>query len=130
MCCKENKLLCARWPVQSFQPFGALPFDPGLAWHESFSLAPQNSHILPHWERHGAKVLPGSSQQGVFLGCFFFMVKFNGALITPNIPKSFPKPIPMIDSKASYCIMKYIDDASQVCAINLKKSLKRTQHHT
>ena len=71
----------------------------------------------------GKRHLPGSSPQGVFLGCFFFMVKFNGALLRPSIPRPFPKPIPMIDSKASYCTVKYIDDASQACAINLKKSL-------
>ena len=67
--------------------------------------------------------LPGSSPQGVFLGCFFFMIKFNGALLRPNIPRPFPKPTPIIESKSSFCTVKYIDDASQACAINLRSSL-------
>ena len=67
--------------------------------------------------------LPGSSPQGVFLGCFFFMIKFNGALLRPNIPRPFPKPTPIIESKSSFCTVKYIDDASQACAIKLRISL-------
>ena len=43
--------------------------------------------------------LPGSSPQGVLLGCFFFIVKFNGALLRPNFPRPFLKPLPMIDSR-------------------------------
>ena len=67
--------------------------------------------------------LPGSSPQGVFLGCFFFMVKFNGALLRPSVPRPFVKPSPIMNSKASSCTVKYIDDASQSCAIELKKLL-------
>ena len=71
------------------------------------------------------RLLPGSSPQGVLLGCFFFMVKFNGALLRPNIPRPFLKPVPMIDSKAKSCTVKYIDDASQACTINLKEDLSK-----
>ena len=67
--------------------------------------------------------LPGSSPQGVFLGCFFFLIKFNGAFLRPDIPRPFPKPVPLIDSKSSSCTVKYIDDASQARAINLRKAL-------
>ena len=69
------------------------------------------------------KSLPGSAPQGVFLGCFFFMVKFNGALLRPSVPRPFPKPAPIMYSKQDYCTVKYIDDASQACSINLKQSL-------
>ena len=60
-------------------------------------------------------------------GVFFFMVKFNGALLRPDIPRPFLKPVPMIDSRARSCTVtvKYIDDASQACAINLKQDLFR-----
>ena len=67
--------------------------------------------------------LPGSSPQGVFLGCFFFMIKFNGALLRPNIPRPFPKPTPVMDRNTSSCTVKYIDDASHAVAVDLKKSL-------
>ena len=69
--------------------------------------------------------LPGSSPQGVFLGCFFFMIKFNGALLRPDIPRPFPIPVPIIQDQSSSCTVKYIDDASQARAINLKKALLR-----
>ena len=67
--------------------------------------------------------LPGSSPQGVFLGCFFFMIKFNGALLRPNVPRPFTCPVPVMSSSATECTVKYIDDASKACSIQLKKSL-------
>ena len=70
------------------------------------------------------KPLPGSSPQGVFLGCFLFMIKFNGALLRPTIPRPIPKPAPIMYSKVNYCTVKFIDDASQACSINLKKDLQ------
>ena len=69
------------------------------------------------------KSLPGSSPQGVFLGCFLFMIKFNGALLRPSIPRPFPKPAPIMYCNKSYCTVKFIDDAIQACAVNLKKGL-------
>ena len=71
--------------------------------------------------------LPGSSPQGVFLGCFFFMIKFNGALLRPTVPRPFPRPfprpVPVMSSSATDCTVKYIDDASKACSIQLKKNL-------
>ena len=69
--------------------------------------------------------LPGSSPQGVFLGCFLFMIKFNGALLRPGIPRPIPRPSPIMLSSAKSCTVKYIDDASHACIINLKKDLDR-----
>jgi hypothetical protein len=51
------------------------------------------------------------------------MVKFNGALLRPNVPRPLPKPTPLMYSKSSSCTVKYIDDASQACSIDLRKSL-------
>ena len=68
------------------------------------------------------RALPGSAPQGVFLGCFFFMVKFNGSLLRPSVPRPFQKPEPLMHSKATSCTVKYIDDASQACSVKLKKS--------
>ena len=69
--------------------------------------------------------LPGSAPQGVFLGCFFFMIKYNGALLRPTIPRPIPKPEPIMYSKLSSCTVKYIDDASHAVAVNLRKSLSK-----
>ena len=73
--------------------------------------------------------LPGSAPQGVFLGCFFFMIKFNGALLRPGIPRPLPKPEPILYSKSTSCTVKFIDDASQARAINLRKSLLKLDMH-
>ena len=67
--------------------------------------------------------LPGSSPQGVFLGCFFFMIKFNGALLRPDIPRPFNHPGSIMSSSSSECTVKYIDDASKACSFQLKKAL-------
>ena len=67
--------------------------------------------------------LPGSAPQGVFLGCFFFMVKFNGALLRPGVPRPFPRPEPLMVSKVTSCTVKYIDDASQARAVRLRNAL-------
>ena len=71
--------------------------------------------------------LPGSAPQGVFLGCFFFMVKFNGALLRPGIPRPLPKAKPLMYSNLNSCTVKYIDDASQARSINLHKALTLIQ---
>ena len=73
--------------------------------------------------------LPGSAPQGVFLGCFFFMVKFNGALLRPEIPRPFPKPPPIMHSTGTSCTVKYIDDASQARSINLNEDLSSINTH-
>ena len=69
--------------------------------------------------------LPGSSPQGVFLGCFFFMIKFNGALLRPNIPWPLPSPSPIMNNISTSCTVKYIDDASQARSIDLRTALVR-----
>jgi hypothetical protein len=51
------------------------------------------------------------------------MIKFNGATLRPKIPRPFPKPTSIIESKSFLCTLKHIDDASRACAINLRSSL-------
>ena len=57
--------------------------------------------------------------------CIFFMIKFNGALLRPNISLTFHRTIPVMDSTMPTCTLKYIDDAFYACAINLRKALPR-----
>ena len=77
--------------------------------------------------------LPGSSPQGAFLGIFFFIVKYNGASLRPNIPrimfstgcdyryKTCNKVVCIKHSKDTHAI--FIDDLSEGEAIQLKKQL-------
>jgi hypothetical protein len=54
--------------------------------------------------------LPGGFGQGTWLGGFLFIIKFNGVLLRPEVPRLMVK-------------VKYIDDASQAFAIKLRASL-------
>ena len=59
--------------------------------------------------------LPGGFGAGTWLGGFLFLIKFNGICLRPPVPR------PLTGNKALQ--VKYIDDATQVATINLKKSL-------
>ena len=58
------------------------------------------------------RMLPGSTPQGALLGIILFIIKFNGALLRPCIPR------------LTSLSLKYIDDLSLLQAINLKTSLR------
>ena len=57
------------------------------------------------------RMLPGSTPQGALLGILLFIIKFNGALLRPLIPR--------LNSLS----LKYIDDLSLLRAFNLKTCL-------
>ena len=65
--------------------------------------------------KYEEKQLPGGFGAGTCLGGALFIVKFNGACLRPPIPR------PMTQNRGLQ--VKYIDDASQIASINLKKSL-------
>ena len=99
---------------------------PGWLLKILISYLTERSMVLKyHGVTSSPRALPGSAPQGVFLGCFFFMVKFNGALLRPGIPRPFPKPTPLLISQTTACTVKYIDDASQARSVNLKNALTR-----
>jgi hypothetical protein len=62
--------------------------------------------------RSSRRFLPGSTPQGALLGILLFIIKFNGALLRPPIPRP------------SSLTLKYIDDLSLLQAFNLKLSLR------
>ena len=57
------------------------------------------------------RMLPGSTPQGALLGILLFIIKFNGALLRPLIPR--------LNSLS----LKYIDDLSLLRSFNLKTCL-------
>ena len=57
------------------------------------------------------RLLPGSTPQGALLGILLFIIKFNGALLRPVVPRP------------SSLSLKYIDDLSLLQAFNLKACL-------
>ena len=62
-----------------------------------------------------SKMLPGGFGAGTWLGGLLFIIKFNGACLRPPVPR------PLTLNKGIQ--VKYIDDASQMASVNLKKSL-------
>ena len=63
--------------------------------------------------------MQAGSPQGTVLGVVIFIVKFNGALVRPKIPRVT---IPL-ESQENIISVKFIDDATTACSINLKQSL-------
>ena len=64
--------------------------------------------------------LPAGSPQGTVLGVIVFIVKVNGLALRPPIPRSIPPPNKQEDKSVN---VKYLDDSSSACSINLKKCL-------
>ena len=62
--------------------------------------------------------LPGGTPAGSLLGCIFFIIKFNGALLRPPIERLHINPSP------KYTKAKYMDDASAAVTIDLIGHLK------
>ena len=65
----------------------------------------------------GSKTLPGGTPQGALLGGLIFVIKFNGALMRPSIPRN-----PSLPPSESIKV-KYMDDASVAASVDLKSSL-------
>ena len=82
------------------------------------------------------KHLPGSSPQGVFLGIFFFIVKYNGVSLRPSIPRimfnqkcrakyrTCDKQSCKEHTKTMHAL--YVDDRTDAVAIDMKKQLMQS----
>ena len=62
--------------------------------------------------------LPAGSPQGAFLGGLIFMIKFNGAMLRPSIPR--PLPLQNVQSLS----VKFVDDGTFAAAVNLRSHLR------
>ena len=65
------------------------------------------------------KSLPGGGPQGAYLGGIIFIIKYNGALLRPPIPRPIQGPI----SKSKAQKVKFIDDGTITVSVDLKDSL-------
>merc|ERR1712081_114943 len=63
------------------------------------------------------KVLPAGAPAGTVLGGLIFIVKVNGLLLRPSIPRKYLEPS---NIQAS---VKFMDDATSACSINLRETL-------
>ena len=82
--------------------------------------------LILNFNGHGAEVriLPGGCPQGTYLGGLFFIIKFNGALLRPPVPR------PMLTNhlaKSKALKIKYCDDATVACTVNMKSALEKSR---
>ena len=76
----------------------------------------ERSMVLKYQEALSTeRSLPGGYGAGTWLGGFLFIIKFNGICMRPPIPR------PLSGNKAIQ--LKFVDDASKLATINLRKSL-------
>ena len=89
---------------------------PNWALSLIFSYLNERSLTLNYMnERSERKKLPGGFGAGTWLGGLCFTVKFNGACMRPPIPRPITQ---------NYCMqVKFVDDATQIASVDLKKSL-------
>ena len=65
------------------------------------------------------KMLPAGTLQGAILGGLICIIKFNGALLRPSIPRPITGPITTSKSIA----VKYVDDGTVAVSVDLKSCL-------
>ena len=65
------------------------------------------------------KLLPGGGPQGAYLGGIIFIIKYNGALLRPPIPRPVYGPITKYKAQK----VKFIDDGTVAVSVDLKDSL-------
>ena len=65
------------------------------------------------------KLLPAGTPQGAFLGGLIFIIKYNGAMLRPSIPRPITGPI----TKSKSLAVKYIDDGTVAVSVDLKSCL-------
>ena len=70
-------------------------------------------------EKSAQKLLPGGGPQGAYLGGLIFIIKYNGALLRPIIPRHIEGPI----TKSKSVKVKFVDDGTVAVSVNLKSSL-------
>ena len=86
-------------------------------------LSNRSMHLSYNGAQSTQKPLYGVGPQGVYLGGKLFMLKYNGALLRPSIPKNIVGPI----SKSKSEKVKYVDDGSVAVSLYLKSCLELDQ---
>ena len=70
-------------------------------------------------EKSSQKMLPGGGPQGAYLGGLIFIIKYNGALLRPSVPRHIEGPV----SKSESVKAKFVDDGTVAVSVNLKSTL-------
>ena len=72
-------------------------------------------------EQSAQKWLPGGGPQGAYLGGLIFIIKYNGALLRPLIPRHIQDH--GSKSKSKSVAVKFVDDGTVAVSVNLKSSI-------
>ena len=73
-------------------------------------------------EKSAQKWLPGGGPQGAYLGGLIFIIKYNGALLRPQVPRQITQNIDP-KSKSQSVKVKFVDDGVVAVSVNLKSSV-------
>ena len=82
-------------------------------------LSGRSMKLTYNGEKSTQKLLPGGGPQGANLGGLIFIIKYNGALLRPRIPRNLQGPV----SKSKSAKVKFVDDGTAAVSVNLKSSL-------
>ena len=83
-------------------------------------LSGRSMHLTFNEARSSRRMLPGGGPQGAYLGGIIFIIKYNGALLRPPVPRSLSTgPINKSKSKS----VKFVDDGTVAVSVDLKACL-------
>ena len=82
-------------------------------------LSDRSMYLTYNGEQSSLKKLPGGGPQGAYLGGLIFIIKYNGAMLRPPVPRQIRGPV--LKSKAE--TVKFVDDGTVAVSIDLKNCL-------
>ena len=83
-------------------------------------LSGRSMYLTFNGAKSSRRMLPGGGPQGAYLGGIIFIIKYNGALLRPPIPKYLSLgPVSKSGSKS----VKFVDDGTVAVSIDLKACL-------
>ena len=82
-------------------------------------LSDRSMYLTYNGEQSTQKKLPGGGPQGAYLGGLIFIIKYNGAMLRPPVPRQISGPVLKSRSET----VKFVDDGTVAVSIDLKNCL-------
>ena len=82
-------------------------------------LSDRSMYLTYNGEQSTQRKLPGGGPQGAYLGGLIFIIKYNGAMLRPPVPRQISGPVLKSRSET----VKFVDDGTVAVSIDLKHCL-------